>query len=413
MTQLEERSRRAVRMRDDETLREVLRASEEHLRLALEGARLGSWERDMLTNKAVWNRRIYEMLGRDPEGAPINGETIFDYIHEKDLPQIRKNLEETLRTGTDFHHEFRIIREDGETRWLAASGRVYRGPEGRPVRMAGVNIDITERKHAEERLTWLNERLEFLVRERTKALEQEISTRKGYEEELKSSGERFIQECERRRYLSRHLVESLERERMNISRTLHDNIGQKLTVVLMKLGSLEKDAGLTEKTEEIRRGLKETMTELRDICHTLRPPVLDHFGLRSAIRSLIDSLNEGNEGTNPTIRFFSNEIPGRLDETKELAIYRICQEALTNIIKHAQAKNVYVNLIKKDSLLILTVEDDGKGFEYPASTGGNNPQGSLGIMIMRERAAQVEGRFRIESGIGKGTQVTVEIPVEG
>ena len=82
-------------------------------------------------------------------------------------------------------------------------------------------------------------------------------------------------------------------------------------------------------------------------------------------------------------------------------------------IRHARAKNVFVNLIRKDGLLILTVEDDGKGFQYRALDIGHNPQASLGIMIMRERAAQVEGSFRIESEIGKGTQVIVEIPVDG
>jgi PAS domain S-box-containing protein len=126
--------------------------SEESLRLVVKGGNLGAWDRDLLTGKVVWNQQLYRLLGRNPDGPAITGETFFDYIHADDLPRIRQHVEEVLQSGAEFADEFRVVREDGDIRWLASHGRIYRNAAGEPIRMAGVNYDITERKQTAQAL---------------------------------------------------------------------------------------------------------------------------------------------------------------------------------------------------------------------------------------------------------------------
>jgi signal transduction histidine kinase len=111
------------------------------------------------------------------------------------------------------------------------------------------------------------------------------------------------------------------------------------------------------------------------------------------------------------VNFFSRRIPKHFDQRKELAIYRIAQEALTNVIRHARAKNVFVNLVKKDDKLSLSVEDYGVGFNQDKAMKITKGKGPLGLLIMRERTIQLDGEFTIESQPGKGTHVLVEIPL--
>ncbi|MFC1885858.1 PAS domain S-box protein [Thermodesulfobacteriota bacterium] len=126
--------------------------AEEALRVAVEGGRLGTWNRDLITDKIDWNLYLYELLGRDPYGPVITAETFFTYIHPDDIERVRRHLDETLLTANEFADEFRVIRENGEVRWLASSGHAYRDSKGRLAKMAGVYYDITGRKKTDEAL---------------------------------------------------------------------------------------------------------------------------------------------------------------------------------------------------------------------------------------------------------------------
>jgi PAS domain S-box-containing protein len=143
---------------DIERAKDTIDQRLERLELAVQGAGLGTWNRDLVTDEVTWNRHLYELLGRDPRGPQISGETFFEYIHEDDLERVVKCVEKGYQGEDVFREEFRIVREDGQIRWLAAAGRVYRDKNGRPVQMAGVNFDITERKEAEARLRQSEER---------------------------------------------------------------------------------------------------------------------------------------------------------------------------------------------------------------------------------------------------------------
>lgn len=136
--------------------------------------------------------------------------------------------------------------------------------------------------------------------------------------------------------------------------------------------------------------------------------MIDTLGLVSSLRELF---NETQQLADFEINFFNRRVPKRLESEKELTIYRIMQEALSNIIKHARAKNVYVSLIKKEERLLLNVEDNGAGFDLERAMKVTKRKGPLGLLIMRERAEQLDGDFVVESQIGKGTQLLVEIPL--
>ena len=149
---------------------EALKEKDEQLRIAIEGGRLGIWNRNLTTNEVIWDDSLYTLLGRNPKGPPIDEGTFFTYIHPDDIERVRRHVEETLENGTDFFDEFRVVREDKEVRWLAASCRVYRDKNGQPLRIAGVNYDITARKHAEKALQTAHDDLEATVKKRTAQL---------------------------------------------------------------------------------------------------------------------------------------------------------------------------------------------------------------------------------------------------
>ena len=149
----------------------ALKASEERLALALEGGRMGLWEWDTRTDRSVWNNTGYQLLGLPVGDGSEAKNLFFDRVHPDDIGPINRILANVMKHGDDFYHEFRITRaDDGQEHWLAAAGRLFRNAAGQPVKMIGVNFDVTARKHAEQELKQLNEELENRVAERTKEL---------------------------------------------------------------------------------------------------------------------------------------------------------------------------------------------------------------------------------------------------
>ena len=244
-------------------------------------------------------------------------------------------------------------------------------------------------------------------------ISKDITEWKMTEEALNRSREKLLKEYNERKILSKRLIDLLEKDRNEIAMELHDHIGQTLTSLKMNLemirGQIKPvDTELESQISDAEKKAIQALKDIRSVSHGLRPPVIDTLGLVSSLRELF---NETQHHTDFEIQFFSRGIPERLEAGKELAIYRIVQEALTNIIKHARARNVFVNMVKKDEKLSLSVEDDGVGFDLEKAMKATIRKGPLGLLIMRERAEQLGGDFTVESQIGKGTQLLVEIPV--
>lgn len=211
---------------------------------------------------------------------------------------------------------------------------------------------------------------------------------------------------ERMKNLSRHQVEMLENERLYISRELHDEAGQVLTSLLLDIDSLKKNADnhdlVVEKSSEIEHAITEVVDDLHRIAMSLRPASLDHLGLIPAIRQYVETLEEKH---NLVINFKETGFSDRLPEKMETVIYRIVQEALTNIVRHAQAEQVDLVLTIRNKKLIVIIEDDGVGFDTDQPLSPDH----LGIFGIQERVKMLNGHFEIESQPSHGTTLRVEV----
>lgn len=226
--------------------------------------------------------------------------------------------------------------------------------------------------------------------------------------------EKLQEKEEERRRLMARVMAAHEDERKRIARELHDEAGQALTSLLLGLKHLEDssvDSSNKTKAAELRSLTAHTLDLMRDMALELRPSTLDHLGLVPALERYVAEYGRkhGLEAD-----FDAGGLDGaRLSPQTETALYRIAQEALTNVVRHAQARGVSVLLDRRDSHAILVVEDDGAGFNVETVRHFRAPAGDLGIRGMEERALLVGGSLTIESNPGSGTAVFVEVPMEG
>jgi signal transduction histidine kinase len=200
-------------------------------------------------------------------------------------------------------------------------------------------------------------------------------------------------------------VEGQELERRRLARELHDETGQALTSILLGLRALEegKSEDLGSALGKLREQVVPTLQDVRRLAVELRPTALDDFGLAAALERLSSSFAEQ---TGIAVELESGLRDERLPSDVETVLYRIVQEALTNVVKHAQAKHVSIVLRKNQGAVTAVIEDDGRGL--PRDSRGD---GGLGLIGMRERVALVNGRLEIESAEGAGTTLVVEVPV--
>ncbi|MEJ2725913.1 MAG: sensor histidine kinase [Deltaproteobacteria bacterium] len=153
--------------------------------------------------------------------------------------------------------------------------------------------------------------------------------------------------------------------------------------------------------------LAQVLGDLRHVIYGLKPVTLDSMGLIPSLRAFFEEI-ENHYGIR--IQFFTSKLPQRLDPAKELAIFRIAQEALANVVKHAGASEVHVNLARRDKTLSLSVEDNGAGFNVKAKKRAKT-QAPFGLLIMEERITQLDGVLTIDSSKGHGTHLLAEIPL--
>ncbi|MBI4460369.1 MAG: MCP four helix bundle domain-containing protein [Acidobacteria bacterium] len=207
--------------------------------------------------------------------------------------------------------------------------------------------------------------------------------------------------------LSAKVVEAQEEERRAISRELHDQIGQALTAIKVNLGMVEqKTTGvspeLRERMRESKQLVEQCMQEIRDLSRLLRPTMLDDLGLVPALEWYVRGFSR-RFGIPVSLEIDPNL--GRLPEQWETSVYRSVQEALTNTIRHSEATKVFIHLEQTAESLLLTVEDNGQGFEF------NSPKGGLGLIGMSERARQMGGMLSVESKQQAGTRIRVTLPL--
>ena len=310
---------------------------------------------------------VESVFGYSP--SELIGRPFVEFIHEKDLPMLRKRFCELL-SGAIGPGEYRIITKSNEIRWVRSSSRPI-FDQNHSIGVRGILTDITEQKKAEQ--------------------------------ELRKSQRQL-------RDLSTHLESVREQERRSIAREIHDDIGQGMTALKMDLvwfqKRLREDQGaLSEKMTSMVRLVDTTIQSLKRISSELRPGVLDDLGLSAAMEWMASGFQE-RTGITCELNFDPEEIVS--DESLSTAIFRIFQESLTNVGRHADATRVKIGLRQETGTLVLTVRDNGKGIT-PEQISDSQ---SFGLIGMRERAYQFGCKLRIKGYRGKGTEVTLRIPIK-
>jgi PAS domain S-box-containing protein len=275
------------------------------------------------------------------------------------------------------NHECKLRRKDGSPIWVSMNTRRVRGPDGTTLNYSGILEDISERKRAEE-----------ASRETERILRQN-------ESDL--------------RKLAGRLIYAQEEERSRLARELHDDLAQRLAVSAIAVGQLEQQ--LTDSPAPVREGLREIQDGIARISHDvhslsrqLHPSILDDLGLLKAAESECTgfSRREGIE-----VVFNHENVPPVIPKDVSLALYRIIQEGLRNISKHACAEHISVSLKGTDHDVFLSIQDDGIGFDW--ADVKENP--GLGFSSMRERARLIQGELSIQSQQEKGTLIALRVPL--
>jgi two-component system sensor histidine kinase UhpB len=268
--------------------------------------------------------------------------------------------------------EHRAIALNGEIRWQKWTNRALFNKQGRIAEFQSVGHDINSRKLAEEAL-------------------------------LKSS--------ERLRALSVRLAEIEEAERKKLARELHDMVGQNLTALGINLNIMRSQIPgeaadlIAPRLQDSLMLVEQTALCIRDVMADLRPDMLDDYGLLATLRWYGERFSHR---TGLAVTVHGDVLKSRLPLTSEVALFRIVQEALTNVAKHAQACKVMVELEELENIIHLIIADDGRGFDL-FSLRRTGEHIGWGLITMEERAAGAGGRLRIESGPGKGTRITIEV----
>ena len=306
------------------------------------------------------NSRYEELFGIKNED--IQGKTSYDIFPEETADQFRRNDMEVLDFGQPIQAEEQVPQKDGIHAYLSIKFPVY-DETGAINGVCGISMDITAVKKAQEQL----------------------------------------------RRFSVSIIESQEKERTAIARELHDELGQLLTVLRMDLVWMRErlqvtDAKGAERALAMCRLIDETIDDVRSLSVRLRPGVLDTLGLVDALEWIA---NDFEKRTGTACIFEHHQVP-RLNDTLATAAYRIGQEALTNVTRHAQASHVELRIKTQNGNLLLSVTDNGRGFD----TGILSETKTLGVAGMRERAGLVGGQLEVQSSPGTGTAVYFRVPVD-
>ncbi len=348
----------------------------ERLKLATSSSGIGIWEWDLISRRFIWDEKMYQLYGIQPIDNTFIFNNWISCLHPDDQLECAENIQLAIRGDKEFDTEFRVIWGDGSIHYIKARGVIEWDDHKNPVRMLGANWDITNLKQ-----------LEVEKDKITKAIE--ISEK-------------------RARSFAKQLNEVLEEERSHIAREIHDEFGQQLAGIKMSLSLLLKNCGSGLSNEMIVNNLiadvDHSIKSLRRIANELRPVLIDKFGLFAAIEWLV---KEFEQKTGISSRIYVDINQPNINKKDEINVFRICQEALTNIAKHAEASTVNISIENHHHRLLIKINDNGKGISHQTL---HNPL-SMGLLNMKERANLIGGELNIMSKAGRGTSIKLEIKV--
>jgi PAS domain S-box-containing protein len=374
-----------------------LRADEHRLRAFLENSAVAGWLKDE-EGRYVFLSKNFQRFGMGIDEWV--GHTDFEFWPREVAETFRRNDLAVLHSGKSVEVVEEAIYPDGTRSWWLNHKFRLEGADGKHY-VGGLGVDVTARTNAEELLRHAHDELEERVRERTTEL---ASANAALQLEM---AERERAEVARRELLAR-LVFAQEDERRRIAREMHDQLGEQLTALGLHVRGLQSavvdSPALASRAETLVRVTQELDRSVDELVWALRPTALDDLGLRAALENY---LQDWSARVGVAAELHSAGLSDdRLTTEIETTLYRIAQEALNNVAKHAGATNVAVLLERRPEHISLVIEDDGVGFE---SSGPGRPNQGFGLLGMQERAALIGANLEIESQPGAGTSILVRI----
>ena len=349
---------------------QALRESEERLQLVTRATNDVVWDWDLITNALWWGSGLEILFGYSRDELEPGVESWQNRIHPDDLDRVVSSVRASIESGhATWSGEYRFRRKDGGYADVFDRGYVMHDANGRPERMVGSMMNVTDRKRAEAQLQASRTALRLLA--------------------------------------TRH-QDVREEERSRIAREIHDSLGQALTALKLHLAAAHDAAArgtpcLPDRLAESTQMVDDLVKSVRKIATELRPPILDQLGLPAAIEWVAHDFTR-----RTGIPCAATIVPDMATISAELgtALFRIAQEALTNVVRHAGASRVEIQLQVRPDLITLEVTDDGKGITENAVHG----PASLGILGMRERAAAQGGVLEVGPIVPHGTRISAWFP---
>jgi len=394
---------------DRRHVEQALRESEECFRLLVQGVQeYAIFKLDPLGNVVSWNNGAERLKGYSAEEILGKHFSIFYPAEDVTSGKPEQILEEAAQRGQSEYEGWRI-RKDGSRFWANVVVTALRNAKGSLQAFAKVTRDMTARHSKEEAMAKAKELLELRMKQRTtvlgrvnQELRTEIAERGRAEQQLRASLDQL-------RALAARLQSVREEERTSIAREIHDELGQACTAIKMDLALIGRKATrrqtrLLAKVGSATQLVDGMIITLRRIASDLRPGTLDDLGLTAALEWQAQEF-ESRAGIR--CRITLPQEPLVLDAERSTAIFRIFQESLTNVARHAHATRVEARLERAVNDLFFQVRDNGKGFDAEEVKARK----SLGLVGMQERALLLDGELKVEGVPGAGTTLTLRIPL--
>lgn len=349
----------------------ALKASEERFQLAVSGATAGLWDWNPQTGAMYFSPQFKDILGYEDRELANDAQALRDAIHPDDVNYVIASLKAHLEHQGVYDVEYQVRTKSGNFRWIQSRGQALWNDAGEPYRMVGWIIDVTERKLADEALRASREELQRL---------------------------------------SANIQHAREKEKNRIARELHDDLGQLLVALKMEAARIDDYVSGTETTtplasmRNVDALIDELVDSVRRIAADLRPAMLDDLGLIPALDWLIERFS-ASHGIDVARRIGARNVD--FNREGSTAVFRIVQEALTNVARHSGATSVTIDIARKGSDCVVRVADNGRGC---AGDVRSSPE-AFGLLGMRERAAQLGGTVEIGTAPGHGFALTVAFPL--
>ncbi|WP_075602724.1 sensor histidine kinase [Saccharicrinis aurantiacus] len=339
-----------------EHTQDELLKSDERFTLAVIGAEAIIWDYNVKDQSVNWHPKDCNLLEYTSSEIESNWDFLISKIHRDDKERFENYINSPISESGAFNIEARFYTKNNELRWYRCKGSSSKDEKNNTSRIVGVFADITEHVLQDEKM---------------------MNT----------------------------ILETEDKERSRIAREIHDSLQQTMSTALL---SFEKVRSIVRFTDDMAKDrfqqgydyLKESINESRSLAHKLMPKVVDQRGVAPAIEDLI---NLQSELAGTTFSFYHNLKDERIKVAAEMTIYRIVQEAINNVNKHAKAESCTIQLLKHKNIITLTIEDDGQGFDLDKNAG------TFGLTSMQTRANLIGGFLQIESSVGNGTQVLFEL----